>query len=326
MRRRDLLALGLAAVVRPCTAQAQQGSVRRIGILVTFDVADPEGVALLRAFREGLQQHGWREGRDLRIEVRHSGSNSRQVRALANELSEAGVELIVTHGTPTTQAVKEAVEHLPVIFATIGDPVGAGLVASLAKPGGNLTGLSLLASDLGRKRLEMLKEILPGATRVALLTNPANASLLMQVNEVTAAARLLGLELQSISVQQDSDLAQGIEAAAESRADAIITTSDSLQVNRRVHIIERATAHRIPIIAEYREVVLAGALFSYGPSREDNWRRASTYVSRILKGEKAADLPVEQPSAFHLAVNVRTARALSIDVSSLLFRTDEVID
>jgi putative ABC transport system substrate-binding protein len=234
--------------------------------------------------------------------------------------------LIVTHGTPATQAVKEAAGKLPIVFATIGDPVGVGLVASLAKPGGNITGLSLLASDLSRKRLEMLKEILPRVTRVALLSNPANASLSLQLDEAAAAARLLNLELQAIPVQHDRDWEQGIETAAKSRIDAILTTSDSLQVNRRVEIVGRAMAYRIPVIAEYREVVLAGAVFSYGPSREDNWRRAASYVARILSGEKPADMPVEQPSRYHLAVNLRSARALDIDISSLLFRADEVIE
>jgi putative ABC transport system substrate-binding protein len=212
------------------------------------------------------------------------------------------------------------------VFATIGDPVAAGLVASLAEPGGNITGLSLVASDLGHKRLEMLKEVIPGVKKVAILSNPANASLASQVKEADAAARHLGIELRPLAVERISDLVPAIDSAKQALVDAIITTSDSIQINHRAEIIKRAMEHRIPVIAEYQEVVESGALLSYGPSRKDNWRRAAAYVSKILRGAKPGELPIEQPSKYELFVNLKTAEALDIDLSPVLFRADEVIE
>ncbi|MFC5084862.1 ABC transporter substrate-binding protein [Microvirga arabica] len=280
---------------------------------------------MLKALRDGLQEHGFTVPRNLQIEIRHSGVPA-QISAFAAELVQAGVELIVTHGTPAVEAVKKAAESLPIVFATIGDPVGAGLVQSLRRPGGNITGLSILASDLSHKRLEIVKETMPRLKRVAMLSNPSNESLNVQLAETVAAARMLGLELQSIPVQHARELESAVSTAASAHADAIIITSDSIQMNRRTEIVERAMSHRIPAISEYREIALAGALLSYGPSREDCWRRAASYVARILHGANPGDLPVEQPSKYNLVINLRTVRALGVDVSPLLFRADEVIE
>lgn len=326
LNRRDMLILGVVLLAVPLEGNAQSERVRRIGVLATFQSADPQGAKLLQALREGLRDHGLMEGRNLEIVTRYAASESRPVGELAKDLAQHQVELIVAHGTPAVQAVSRAVQHLPVVFATIGDPVAAGLVKSLAEPGGNITGLSLVASDLGHKRLEMLKEVIPGVKQVAMLWNPANASLVSQVKEAEAAAGLLGIALRPLPVERPSDLGPAIDGARQVGVDAVISTSDSIQVNHRAEIIRRAMEHRMPVIAEYQEVVESGALLSYGPSREDNWRRAAAYISKILNGAKPGELPIEQPSKYELFVNLKTAQALGIDLSPILFRADAVIE
>jgi putative tryptophan/tyrosine transport system substrate-binding protein len=326
MRWFQLTFLGLLLLACPNDSSAQPDRTRRIGVLATFEAKDVQGAKLLRALREGLQDQGWIEGQNLEIVMRFSASDPRSVGVLAEELAQQNVELVVSHGTPAVQAARRAVPNIPIVFATIGDPVAAGLVDSLARPGGNVTGLSLVASDLGHKRLEMLKEVVPGAKQVAILWNPTNASLASQVKEADTAARLLGLELIPISVERAPDLRPAVDRAKQAGVGAIITTSDSLQVNHRADIIKQAMEHNIPVVAEYREVVEAGALLSYGPSREDNWRRAAAYVSKILRGATPSDLPIEQPAKYELVVNLRTAQALGIDLSPVLFRADDVLE
>ena len=237
------------------------------------------------------------------------------------------MDVVVTHGTPAVQALQKASPAVAIVFATIGDPVGAGIVDSLARPGGNVTGLSLIATDLGTKRLEILKEALPHLRRVAMLSNPANASLVLQVSETEAAARLLGVQFKAIAVKSSDDLETGVEAALAVRADAIITTSDSIQVSERARIVELAMRNRLPVIGEFREIAGAGALLSYGPNRVDMWRRAGDYVDKILKGARPNDLPIEQPTRFELLINLKTAKALGLEVPpTLLARADEVIE
>jgi len=328
MRRRDLLVLGSAAFAYPSVAFAQMPDrVRRVGVLATFEAGDPQGEILIERLRSGLKTYGWTEGNNLHIELRYTGPNPARLEPLAAELARASVELIVTHGTPAAYAMKKAAANLPIVLATIGDPVGAGLAESLARPGGNITGFSLIASDLSRKRLEILKEAVPRASRVALLSNPRNASLVLQVKEAEAAAQIIGLELQLLPVQDVRDLEPSIKAAAEGRANAIITTSDNIQVIQRAQIVNLAMGYQIPVIAEYREIAEAGALLSYGPSRQDSWLRAAAYVDKILDGAKAADLPIEQPSRFELVINLKSARNLSLEISPyLLSRADEVIE
>jgi ABC-type uncharacterized transport system substrate-binding protein len=329
MKRREFITLlGGAAAVWPMTVRAQQPSpIHRIGVLTALAESDPEAKAQIAAFRKGLQERGWFEGRNVEIEFRHADGKPERLPLLALELVRKNVDVVVTHGTPAVQALQKASPAVAIVFATIGDPVGAGIVASLARPGGNVTGLSLIATDLGTKRLEILKEALPHLRRVAMLSNPANASLVLQVSETEAAARLLGVQFDAIAAKSSDDLEAGIEAALAVRADAIITTSDSMQVSERARIVELAMRNRLPVIGEFREIAGAGALLSYGPNRVDMWRRAGDYVDKIFKGARPNDLPVEQPTRFELLINLKTARMLGLTVPpTLLARADEVIE
>ncbi len=328
MRRRDLLIAVLMPFVWSghCPAQSQP-DVRRIGLLSTLEPGDPQGRVLIEAFKEGLRERGWIIGRNLIIEERYTGARTQLLGQYASELVQSKVELIVTHGTPPVEAARKVAPSLPIVFATIGDPVGAGLVASLSRPGGNITGLSLLASDLSTKRLELMKETIPSLDRVAMLWNPANASLALQLRETEVAARSMGIGLISLPVQAAADLDPAIKDAYEQRAGAIITTSDNMQVSRRMQIVESAMQYKLPVIAEYREIAEAGALLSYGPSRKDSWRRSAAYVDRILRGSAPADLPVEQPARFELVLNRKSAKRLSIEPPrTILVRADEVIE
>jgi putative ABC transport system substrate-binding protein len=329
MQRREFITLlGGTAVAWPLAAGAQQPDrVRRMGVLMGLAESDPESNAQIVALRNGLQERGWAEGRNLEIELRYAEGKPERLRTLAIELVQKNVQVIVTHGTPAVQAAQEASATVPIVFATIGDPLGAGVVASLARPGGNITGLSLIATDLSTKRLEVLKETLPHLTRVAMLWNPKNASLALQYKETEAAARQLGLRLHSLPAVTMADFDIGIKAAAETGADAVITTSDANQVSQRARIVELALRNRLPVVGEFREIAAAGALLSYGPNRVDMWRRAAGYVDKIFKGTKPSDLPVEQPTRFELIMNSKTARTLGLTIPpTLLARADEVIE
>ena len=320
--------LGGATAAWPLAARAQQAErMRRIGILAVFEIDDPQGQALIKSFRTGLQQRGLIEGRNTSIEIRYAGTNLARLPALAGELIQANVEVIVTHGTPPVLAAQRASNVIPVVFATIGDPVGAGIVNSLARPGGSVTGFSLIATDLSAKRLEILREALPHLSRVAMLWNPDNVSLALQFKEAEAAARTLGIQFQSLPAKTVDDIEPSIKAAANARCDAVISTSDTMQISHRTQIITTAMRHGLPVIGEFREIAAAGAIVSYGPSRVDMWRRAAEYVDKILKGTKAGDLPVEQPTRFDLVINLKASRALGLNVPpTLIARADEVIE
>src|SRR6266478_2018291 len=330
LKRRDFITLlGGAAAAWPLAARAQQSDrLRRIGVLAVFEIDDPQGQALIKSLRGGLEQRGLIEGRNISMEIRYAGTNLARLPALAAELIHQGdVEVIVTHGTPPVQAAQRASNVLPIVFATIGDPVGAGIVTNLARPGGNVTGLSLIATDLGAKRLEILKETLPRLNCVAMLWNPNNASLALQFKETQAAAQVLGLQFQSLPATTLDDFEPSIKAAANARCDAVISTSDTIQISQRAKIVATAIRHGLPVIGEFREIADAGAILSYDPSRADMWRRAAEYVDKILKGTKAGDLPVEQPTRFDLVINVKTAKALGLPIPpTLLARADEVIE
>ncbi len=328
LRRRELITLLGGAAAWPLVAHAQQSDrLRRIGVLAVFEIDDPQGQVLIRSLRGGLQQRGLIEGRNISIEIRYAGTDLAQLPALAAELIQGNVEVIVTHGTPPVQAALRSSNVIPIVFATIGDPVGAGIVTSLARPGGNVTGLRLIATDLGAKRLEILKETLPRLNCVAMLWNPNNASLALQFKETQAAAQVLGLQFQSLPATTLDDFEPSIKAAANARCDAVISTSDTIQISQRAKIVATAIRHGLPVIGEFREIADAGAILSYDPSRADMWRRAAEYVDKILKGTKAGDLPVEQPTRFDLVINVKTAKALGLPIPpTLLARADEVIE
>ena len=326
MERRSFLT-GIAALLAvPLAAEAQPaGRVYRIGVLVLAPLsARPQQ---WEAFRQGLREHGYVQGQNVLVEYRSADGKPERLAELAAELIQANMDVIVGSGTPPVQALQKATRTTPIVMANVGDPVGAGIVASLARPGGNVTGLSLLATELSAKRLEILKASLPGLTRVAVLWNPANASVHLKVKETVSAARLLGLQRQSLEARVPGDLETQIKAAARARADALVTADDQFLSSQRVQVIGLAMQHRLPVVSEFREFVEAGALCSYGPSLTDLARRTATYVDRILKGAKPANLPVEEPTKFELLINLKTARALGLTIpQSVIVRADEIID
>ena len=261
------------------------------------------------------------------IEFRSADGKPERLAELAAELTQANMDVIVGSGTPPVQALQRATQTIPIVMSNVGDPVGAGVVASLARPGGNITGLSLLATGLSAKRLELLKQALPRLARIAVLWNPNNASVHLKVRETTSAARLLGLQLQSLEARIPDDLETQFQAAARARADALVTADDQFLSSQRVKVVSLAMHHRLPIASEFREFAEAGGLCSYGPSLTDLARRTATYVDRILKGAKPGDLPVEQPTKFELIINMKTANALGLTIpQSVLLRADEVIE
>jgi putative ABC transport system substrate-binding protein len=329
MQRREFITLlGGAAVAWPLSARAQQPArMRRIGMLMFSTESDALNNALIAAFRTGLKERGWTEDRNVKLEFRYAGSKLDQLPILAADLVRANVDLIVTGGTESIQAASKASASIPIIMTTIGDPVGAGVVASLARPGGNVTGLSLYATELSAKRVELLKEVLPTLTRVAVLWNPNNASVVLKFKEIEAAAKSLNIQVRSLPIREAGDIEKMLQPAELDRAEAVITTEDALQVAHRTSIVDLATQRKIPVALEFNVLARAGALMSYGPSILDLWRRSADYVDKIFKGANPADLPVEQPTRFELVINLKTAKALGFAVPpTMLTRADEVIE
>jgi len=284
-------------------------------------------MAAFEGFRQGLRDHGYVEGQNIVLEFRFAQGKPEMLRAMAAELAQMKVDIIVTESNLAAQAAKDASETIPIVMAVTGDPVGAGLVASLARPGGNITGLSVLARELSSKRLQLLKEVTPKAARVAVIWNaayPASAGYLAQTR---AAARSMGLELQSFEVRSPSDLDSAFEAVAVARPSTLITLPDGMLLANRTRIVEFTKRSQLPALFPDREFAEAGGLMAYGPSLAANFRGAATYVDKILKGTKPADLPVEQPTKFELVINLKTARALGLTIpQSVLLRADQLIE
>jgi putative tryptophan/tyrosine transport system substrate-binding protein len=325
MRRRDFIkVIAGSAVAWPVAVRAQQpGRVYRIGF-ITAGVPIP---ALRRAFYDALRMLGWIESKNFVIEERYSENRLDRLPALVEELVRLNVDVIVAAGTLAPLAAKKATATIPIVMTSAGDPLGAGLVASLALPGGNVTGLSLMAPDLGGKRLELLKEIIPVLASVAIIWNAANPYPALVFNETGAAARKLRIEIQSLEVRTPDDINGALEAAVQKNANALITVEDPLTVNHRKQIADFAAQNRLPAIYGVREFVDAGGFVSYGAHVADLYRRAAIYVDKILKGAKPSDLPVEQPTKFELVINLKAAKALGLTVPpSLLARADEVIE
>ncbi len=318
-----LLALWLLAM--PFAADAQQPKkVYRIGYLGTSP--REQMLHMLKALEEGLRERGYVVGRDIVIEYRFADGKAERLPDLAAELVRLNVDVIVTSATPATLAAKNATTTIPIVMAAVGDPVGAGLVGSLARPGGNITGLSLLNPALSGKRVELLKEILPGATRLGVLGNPTNPWTALMVREIEVAARTLGMQLQRLEAERPTDFEAAFGAATRGRAAALLVLEDPLMFAYRPTIVGLAARSRLPAAYGLREFVDAGGLMSYGASAPDLFRRAATYVDKILKGGKPADLPVEQPTKFELVINLKTAKALGLKIPpSVLIRADEVI-
>jgi putative ABC transport system substrate-binding protein len=312
----SLLAVPLAAAAQP------PGQVYRIGYLGTT----PPPAHMWDALLDGLRERGYSEGRNLVFEHRFSEGNAERFPEFAAELVRLRVDLIIVTTTPAAIAAKHATQTIPIVIPTALDPVGAGLVESLARPGGNVTGLSLISPDLVGKRLELLKDVVPGLSRVVVLWNAANPANVAAWQETQAAAGALGLLLHSQDVRGPQDLEGVFARTAQVRPEALLVLSDTLLAMHRPQIAEFVTQQHLPSVFSGREYVVAGGLMSYGPSLPDLYRRAATYVDKILKGTKPTDLPVEQPMKFELVLNLKTAQALGLTIPpSVLFRADEVI-
>jgi putative tryptophan/tyrosine transport system substrate-binding protein len=312
----SLLAVPLAAAAQP------PGQVYRIGFLST----NPPPADWWDALLDGLRERGYREGQNLVLERRFSEGHAERFPELAAELVRLRVDCIIVPTTPAALAAKHATQTIPIVIAAAIDPVGAGLVASLARPGGNLTGLSVLAPELSGKGLELLQEVVPGLTRVAVLWNAANPANAAVWEETQVAARALGLVLHAQDVRGAQDLEGAFARLAQAHPEALLVLQDSLLVMHQQPIVAFATQQHLPSVFRTREWVVAGGLMSYGPSFPDLFRRAATYVDKILKGTKPADLPVEQPMKFELVLNLKTAQALGLTIPpSVLLRADEVL-
>ena len=323
-RRAFITLLGGAAVAWPLAARAQQaGKVPTIGFLGTT-TASAWG-PWTAAFVQRLRELGWIEGRNLAIEYRWAEGSSDRAAELATEFVRRKVDVIVTGGLPAV-AVKQATSVIPIVFAVAADPVGTGLVASLVRPGGNVTGLSTQAPDLVGKRLELLREAVPELRRLAILANIGYPASVIEMSAVQAAAPTLGLEVVALEIQRAEDIAPAFEALKD-RADALYVITDALVSTNRIRINTFTLAARLPTMHGVREYIEAGGLMSYGPNYPDLFRRAGDFVHKILHGAKPGDIPVEQPTKFDLVINVATAKALGLTVSPMLLaRADEVIE
>ena len=327
MRRRDFLTLiGGAAAVWPLAARAQQrGQVAHIGILETK--SRELNAANLSAFQQGLRELGYVEGQNLLLEYRSADGRTERFPGLAAELVELKVDIIVTRGTPAALAAKKATETIPIVMAANGDPLGSGLVAGLAHPGGNITGLSALVLDLYPKRVELLRDMNPALTRIAGLFNPDTIIGLREWDEVTKSARSLGIAAELIEVRNRNALAPAFDAASGQRIEALLVGLETVTESSKELVVELAATHRIPTMYSSREFVDAGGLLAYGVRYPDLYYRAAAYVDKIMKGAKASDLPVQQPTKIELVINLKTAKALGVTVPpSLLARADEVIE
>ena len=323
-RRRFLIAT--VALLAASLARAQPaGKVYRIGFLGNSTAALE--VNLVGPFREGLRDLGYVEGRNVLIEYRWAEGNYERFPALIAELIALKVEVIVTAGTPASLAVKDATTSIPLVMVAVGDPVGSDLVASLARPGGNLTGLVSIAPDLEGKRLELLTEVVPKLSHVAFLLNPANAFHVTSEKQARAAAKLLHLKLGFVAVRAESEFDRAFQAISNQRPGALVMLADRLFLHHRARIVDFAARNRLPTVYAYTELVEAGGLMSFGPSYPGMHRRAAYFVDRILKGVTPADLPMEQPSKFELVINLKTAKALGLTIPRLvLLRADQVIE
>ena len=312
----------------PLAAAAQQaGKVYRIGLLFPNTPAIVARNPRVAAFLQGLRDLGWIEGQNVAFERRFAEGQLGRLPELAADLVRLKVDVIVTAAAPSARAAKDATSTIPVVILDPGDPVGTGLVGGLARPGGNVTGVSSMAPDLTAKRLQLLKEAVPGITRVAVLFNTAIPPAEMAMKEVQAAARTLGLHIQSAAVQGPKGLDEAFAVITQERANGFIVFPDPLTFSNQEAITNFAVKSRIPGLFGAKEFVEAGGLMSYGPSYPDMFRRGAYYVDRIFKGAKPGDLPVEQPTKFELVINLKTAKALGLTIpQSLLLRADQVIE
>jgi len=321
-----LLALVLGLLVWPLPAQSQQPArTARVGVLVPGSPASTKN--LFEAFKQGMRELGYSEGQHVVFERRFSEGRPERLSDLAAELVRIKVDVILTSTDQAIAAVKQQTQTIPIVMANSTDPVGTGFVASLARPGGNITGRSAMSPELSGKRLELLREVVPGLSRVALLWNPDIRGALLEYKETEGAARSLHLQLQSAEVSRADDLDRALSAVKTGRAEALIVQAPNpIAYANRGQIVRFAQRNRLPSIYGTKDFADAGGLIAFGPNAADQWRRAAAYVDKILKGARPADLPVEQPTTFELVVNLKTAKALALTIPvSLLQRADHVI-
>jgi putative ABC transport system substrate-binding protein len=326
MTRRELMLLLLAGALTAARAlRAQQKAMPVIGYLGNISLS--AGAPYLAGFHKGLSETGYVEGQNLAIEYRWAEGGYDRLPALAADLVARKVDVIVASATPGIAAAKGATSTIPIVFFGGGDLVAAGLVASLARPGGNLTGISIFGSELNPKRLDLLSELVPQAAVIALLVNPSNSNSGRTVENVQSAAQAKGVQLHILKAGTESEIDAAFVTLVQRHAGALVVGSDPFFNSRREHLVALAARHAVPAIYEWREFAVAGGLISYGPSITGTWRQVGVYVGRILAGAKPADLRIQQPTKFELVINLNTAKALGLTVpQSILARADEVIE
>jgi putative ABC transport system substrate-binding protein len=327
-RRKFMALLSGAAASWPLEGRAQQAErMRRIGVLLPATADDPEFQARIGAFMQGLQQLGWSIGRNLRIDTRWATTNAAEIRRHAAELVALAPEVILAHGASTVGPLLQSTRTVPVVFPVVGDPVGAGYVGSLARPGGNATGFMAYEYSLSGKWVELLKQIAPGVSRVAVLRDPTTPTGIGQFGVIQAVALSLGVEVSPVDVRDAPEIERAITAFGQGSNGGLILSASGSASRHRDVIVTVAARHKLPTIYYERFFVAGGGLISYGPDFVDQFRRAADYVDRILKGEKPADLPVQAPTKYELVINLKTAKALGLEVPpQLLARADEVIE
>ena len=329
MKRREFIAgLGGAVAALPLAARAQQAErVRRVGVLIARAVTDPETTEELGAFAQELTKLGWSIGRNVRIEYRHAGSDPETFHKHAMELVALTPDVILASGTPSLAALQQSSRSLPIVFTGVSDPVGAGFVDSLAKPGGNITGFMLNEYSMNAKLLELLKQIEPSVRRAAVLRDSANPAGMAQFGTIQAVATSVGVEVSPINVRDASEIERAVAAFARSANGGLVVTGSASATSHRELIIALAARHKLPAVYANRFIVTIGGLISYGPNRVEQFRHAASYIDRILKGEKPADLPVQAPTSYELVINLKTAKALGLTVpQTLLASATEVIE
>jgi ABC-type uncharacterized transport system substrate-binding protein len=329
MRRREFITLlGGAAAAWPLGARAQQPDrVRRIGVLMNIAADDPDSPIRLAALLQGLQQLGWTVGQNIQIDYRWGGGSAELMRKYAVELVALAPDVILAHSSAAVAPLLEATRTVPIVFAVVADPVGAGYVESLARPGGNATGFTNFEYTIAGKWLELLKDVAPGVTRAAVLRESAIAAGPAQFGAIRAVAQSLGVEVRPVEVRDSGEIERAITAFARGSNDGLIVTGSPAAIVHRALIVALAARHRLPAVYNTRIFVTSGGLISYGADNIDPFRRAAGYIDRILKGEKPADLPVQAPTKLELVINLKTAKALGLNIpDSVLARADEVIE
>ncbi len=325
--RRSILAGLLLSLVAPLAAEAQPARVARIGYLSPLSASADRGQRFFEAFRNGLTDLGYAEGRNIAIESRWAEGKYERLPALAAELVRLKVDVIVTAGVPAILAAKEATSEIPIIMAVVVDPIATGLVASLARPGGNVTGLSVMTPELVGKQLEMLKEIVPKTSRVAVLWNPANPGNPPQLRAAELAARTLGMRLQPLEARSPGEIDSAFAAMSKAGAGGVVVLVDVMFIDQGTRIADLAARRRLAAVYGLAEHVRGGGLIAYAPNFLNNYRRAAVFVDKILRGANPGDLPIEQPTQFELLINLKTARSLGLTIPpSLLLRADQVIE